>query len=115
MLFYPAALPLSSRTLNYTAGIIRRYRTGDTVLVCETVEDLLSADPVLSDVDLRWPGVSLSGCELAEGTVQPQPRWPGRPPSWGNMRRVLLGSDDRLVAVGVMNVGHGGAGGGHLR
>jgi hypothetical protein len=26
MLFYPAALPLSSRTLNYTAGVIRRYR-----------------------------------------------------------------------------------------
>jgi hypothetical protein len=26
MLFYPAALPLSSRTLNYTAGVIRRHR-----------------------------------------------------------------------------------------
>ena len=26
MLFYPAALPLSSRTLNYAAGIIRRHR-----------------------------------------------------------------------------------------
>jgi hypothetical protein len=26
MLFYRAALPLSSRTLNYTAGIIRRHR-----------------------------------------------------------------------------------------
>src|SRR5512135_458488 len=26
MLFYPAALPLSSRTLSYTAGIIRRHR-----------------------------------------------------------------------------------------
>ena len=26
MLLYPAALPLSSRTLNYTAGVIRRYR-----------------------------------------------------------------------------------------
>jgi hypothetical protein len=25
MLFYRAALPLSSRTLNYTAGIIRRH------------------------------------------------------------------------------------------
>jgi hypothetical protein len=25
-LFYPAALPLSSQTLNYTAGIIRRHR-----------------------------------------------------------------------------------------
>ena len=26
MLFYPAALPLSSTTLNYTAGVIRRHR-----------------------------------------------------------------------------------------
>ena len=26
MLFYRAALPLSSKTLNYTAGIIRRHR-----------------------------------------------------------------------------------------
>jgi hypothetical protein len=26
MLFYPDALPLSSRTLNYTARVIRRYR-----------------------------------------------------------------------------------------
>jgi len=26
MLFYRAALPLSRQTLNYTAGIIRRYR-----------------------------------------------------------------------------------------
>jgi hypothetical protein len=42
---------------------------GDLVLVRESAEDLFSADPVLSEVDLRWPGVSLSGCELAEGTV----------------------------------------------
>ncbi len=26
MLFYPAALPLSKKTLNFTAGIIRRHR-----------------------------------------------------------------------------------------
>ena len=26
MLFYPAALPLSSKTLNYTVGVIRRHR-----------------------------------------------------------------------------------------
>ena len=26
MLFYRAALPLSSRTLNFTAGLIRRHR-----------------------------------------------------------------------------------------
>jgi len=46
---------------------------GDLVLVRESAEALSSADPVLSEVDLRWPGVSLSGCEpeLAEGTVGP--------------------------------------------
>ena len=44
---------------------------GDLVLVCESAEDLFSADPVLSQVDLRWPGVSLSRCELAEGAVRP--------------------------------------------
>ena len=37
----------------------------------EPAEDLFSADPVLGEVDLRWPGVSLSWCELAEGTVRP--------------------------------------------
>ena len=39
--------------------------------MCESAEDLFSADPVLGEVDLRWPGVSLSRCELAEGTVRP--------------------------------------------
>ncbi len=37
----------------------------------ESAEDLFSADPVVGEIDLRWPGVSLSGCELAEGTVGP--------------------------------------------
>jgi hypothetical protein len=44
---------------------------GDLVLVRESAEDLFPADPVLSQVDPRWPGVSLSRCELAEGTVRP--------------------------------------------
>src|ERR1035441_9442619 len=44
---------------------------GDLVLVRESAGDLSSADPVLSEVDLRWLGVGLSGCELAEGTVRP--------------------------------------------
>ncbi len=44
---------------------------GDLVLVRESVEDLFPADPVLGEVDLRWPGVSLSRRELAEGTVRP--------------------------------------------
>ena len=38
----------------------------------ESAEDLFPADPVLGEVDwLRRPGVSLSRCELAEGTVRP--------------------------------------------
>src|SRR5262250_1403816 len=44
----------------------------DQVLVREAAKDLFSADPVLREVDLRWPGASLSRCELAKGTV-----WPG--------------------------------------
>jgi hypothetical protein len=44
---------------------------GDLVLVRESAEDLFSADPVLGEVDLRWPGVSLGRGELAEGTVRP--------------------------------------------
>ncbi len=39
--------------------------------MCESAEDLLSADPVLGEVDLRWRGGGLRGCELAEGTVRP--------------------------------------------
>jgi hypothetical protein len=44
----------------------------DLVFVCESAEDLFPADPVLSEVDFRRPGVSLSRRELAERAV-----WPG--------------------------------------
>ena len=44
---------------------------GDLVFVYESAEDLFPVDPVLGEVDLRRPGASLSGCELAEGTVRP--------------------------------------------
>ena len=37
----------------------------------ESPEDLFPADPVLGEVDLRRPGVSLSRCELAGGTARP--------------------------------------------
>ncbi len=43
----------------------------DLVFVRESAEDLFPADPVLGEVDLRWPGVGLSGCELTEGAVRP--------------------------------------------
>jgi hypothetical protein len=40
--------------------------------VGESAGDLFPADRVLSEVDrLRWLGVGLSRCELAEGTVRP--------------------------------------------
>jgi hypothetical protein len=39
-------------------------------IVDESTEDLFSADPLLGEVDFRWPGVSLSRCELAERTVR---------------------------------------------
>ena len=111
MLFYPAALPLSSRTLNYTAGVIRRYRTGDTVLVCETVEDLFSADPVLSAClsAVAWREServrARRGHGAAAAAMAGSPSIPGATCAeccWGLMTV--------LVAVGVMNVGHGGAG-----
>jgi hypothetical protein len=35
MLFYRAALPLSRKTLNYAAGIIRRHRKSIGVAVAE--------------------------------------------------------------------------------
>jgi hypothetical protein len=44
---------------------------GDLVLVRESAEDLFPADPVLGEVDLQRPGVSLSRGELAEGAVRP--------------------------------------------
>ena len=44
---------------------------GDLVLTREPAEDLFSADPVLGEVNLSWPGVSLSGRELAQGAVPP--------------------------------------------
>src|SRR5438046_7901479 len=44
---------------------------GDPVLVREAAENLLSADPVLGEVDLRWPDVSVSRWQLAQGAVRP--------------------------------------------
>ena len=44
---------------------------GDLVLVCEPAEDLFPADPVLGEVDLRWPGAGLGRGELAKRTVRP--------------------------------------------
>ena len=53
--------------------LLQRWLSGsDMVLVCEPAKDRVSADPVPGEVDPRWPCVSLSGCELAQGAV-----WPG--------------------------------------
>jgi hypothetical protein len=45
--------------------------SGDLILVHEAAEDLLAANPVLCEVDLRWPGVGLSRWHLAQGAVRP--------------------------------------------
>jgi hypothetical protein len=39
--------------------------------LCVSPKDRFPADPVPCEVDPRWPGVSLSRCELAHGTVGP--------------------------------------------
>ena len=65
--------------LEYTIGAVscafsyqRGLSCGDLVLVDESAEDLFPADLVLGEVDrLWWPGLSLSGCELAERAVRP--------------------------------------------
>ena len=66
--------------LEYTIGVVtcvfsqlHEGPSGDKlVFVREPAEDLFSADPVLGEVDLRWPRARLGRCELAEGAV-----WPG--------------------------------------
>jgi hypothetical protein len=45
---------------------------GGLVLGREAAEDLSSADLVLGEVDLRWPAMSVSWWQLAQGAV-----WPG--------------------------------------
>ena len=45
---------------------------GGVVLVGESAEDLLPADPVLGEVDrFGWTGACLGWCELAEGAMRP--------------------------------------------
>jgi hypothetical protein len=46
-------------------------RGGDLVFVRESADNLFPAAPVIGEVDLRWPDVSLSRCERAKGTVRP--------------------------------------------
>src|SRR6266516_1398321 len=41
-----------------------RLSGGDLVLVRESAEDLFPSDPVLGEVDLQRPGVSLGRCDL---------------------------------------------------
>jgi len=54
-------------------GVVTSGQSGsDVVLVGESAEDLLPADPVLGDVDrFGPPGIGLGRSELAEGTVRP--------------------------------------------
>ena len=41
------------------------------VLVYEAGEQLLSTDPVVGEVDLRWQDVSLGRWQLAQGAMRP--------------------------------------------
>jgi len=66
----PVGLEYSIVVVICVSSLHRGLSGGDVVLVRESAEDVSSADPVLSEADLRWPGVSLSRCELAEGTAR---------------------------------------------
>jgi hypothetical protein len=50
--------PAASRNSAWLSG-------GDLVQVDEAVEDLFAADPVLGEIDLRWPDVTMSRWRLA--------------------------------------------------
>src|ERR1035437_7990357 len=67
------AVGLEYRTtaVSRDCSLWRRLLCGDLVFAGESAEDLFSPDPVLGEVDLRWPGVSLTRCELAKGAVRP--------------------------------------------
>jgi hypothetical protein len=77
---YPPLVPSQDPVgLEYTTVAVTcffsqhvRPSGSDMVLVRESAEDLLAADPVLGKVDwLGWPGVSLSWRELAKRAVRP--------------------------------------------
>lgn len=66
----PGSPPCGARIHEYGCDLLlfvnsARLSSGDLILVREAAEDLLSADPVLGEVDLRWPGMSLSRWQLA--------------------------------------------------
>jgi len=68
----PSASPLTLWGSEIRFGVSCGQSGGDVVLVGESAEDLLPADPELGEVDrFRRMGVSLSRGELAEGTVRP--------------------------------------------
>jgi hypothetical protein len=75
------------------SSLHRGLSGGDVVLVRESAEDVSSADPVLSEVDPRWPGVSLSRCELAEGTVRTG--WVVMPQVFGQYTAQMVLIDDQ--------------------
>jgi len=66
----PVGLEYTIRAVNCVSSKQPGMSGGDQVLVREPAENLFSADRILSEIDLRWPGVSLSRCELAKATVR---------------------------------------------
>jgi hypothetical protein len=76
--------------------------SGDLILVREAAEDLLSADPVLCEVDLRGPGVGLSRWQLAQGAVLPGEE------AVGDVTRAMLAG--YMAACSVVRARHAEAG-----
>ena len=91
----PAGCGHRSARLEYTTGQVAWvFRNGmglsggDLVLVRESAEDLFPADPVLGEVDLRWPvGFQVSATGLDLGFYAARSYSLMRPPRTG--RRVI--------------------------
>lgn len=74
--FLPVVKPVGLEYTNVAAASCLRHAArlsgGDVVLVDEAAKDLFSVDSMLSEVDLRWPSMSLSRRQLVQGAM-----WPG--------------------------------------
>jgi hypothetical protein len=68
---YPVGIEYTNTAVTWYFPNSARRSSGYLILVRETTQNLLPADPVLGEVDLRWPGVSVSRWQLAQGAVRP--------------------------------------------
>jgi hypothetical protein len=67
----PGGLEYAIRPVTCAFSGALAWSRGGVVLAGEAAEHLLSADPVVRQVDLRRLGARLSGRELSEGAVRP--------------------------------------------